>query len=66
MARLDIFIRWDNDQKYLRLPILPESFSLEGYQNNTTVTEETVTAVEVTPESALADLPAEEEGHVEE
>lgn len=35
---MDIFIRWDNDQKYLRLPILPESFSLEGSQNNTTVT----------------------------
>lgn len=39
---------------------------IEAEKNNTTGTEETVTAAEVTPESALADLPAEEEGHVEE
>ena len=39
---------------------------IEADKNNTTGTEETVTAAEATPESALADLPAEEEGHVEE
>lgn len=34
---MDIYIKWANDTKSIRLPILPSSFRIEGNQNNETV-----------------------------
>lgn len=34
---MDIYIKWKNDTKSIRLPILPEGFMLEGSQNNQSV-----------------------------
>ena len=34
---MDIFIKWKNDTKSVRLPILPENFELTGTQNNQSV-----------------------------
>lgn len=32
-----MYIKWNNDKKSIRLPILPESFAIEGVQNNQSV-----------------------------
>lgn len=32
-----MYIKWNNDKKSIRLPILPESFMVEGSQNNQSV-----------------------------
>lgn len=34
---MDIYIKWKNDTKSIRLPILPESFEVGGTQNNQSV-----------------------------
>lgn len=34
---MDIYIKWNDDKKSLRLPVLPSSFELSGTQNNTSV-----------------------------
>ena len=34
---MDIYIKWNNDNDSLRIPVLPSSFELAGSQNNTSV-----------------------------
>lgn len=34
---MNIFINWDDDEESIQLPINPQSFSVEGAQNNTSV-----------------------------
>ena len=34
---MDIYINWNNDKSSIHLPVNPESFSVEGSQNNTSV-----------------------------
>lgn len=35
---MDIYIKWNNNKQSIQIPILPESFEIEGTNNNTTVT----------------------------
>lgn len=34
---MDIYIKWDNDKNEIHLPVNPESFELDGSQNNTSL-----------------------------
>ena len=34
---MDIYINWNDDTKTIRLPVNPESFNVEGSQNNTSI-----------------------------
>lgn len=34
---MDIYIKWNNEKKWIKLPILPSSYAIDGKQQNTSV-----------------------------